>query len=36
LRKIHLTVDINVNDDFFKEMTGLEKLNFGDILTDAD
>ncbi|MFM9838973.1 MAG: hypothetical protein ACKVOQ_11960, partial [Cyclobacteriaceae bacterium] len=36
MRKIHLTVDINVNDDFFKEMTGLEKLNFGDILTDAD
>ncbi|AEE51780.1 hypothetical protein [Haliscomenobacter hydrossis] len=36
MRKIYLTVDINVNDDFFKEMTGLEKLNFGDILMDAD
>lgn len=36
LRKIYLTVYINVNDDFFKEMTGLEKLNFGDMLTNAD
>lgn len=36
MRKIYLTVDINVNDAFFKEMTGFEKLNFGKLLIDTD
>jgi hypothetical protein len=36
VRKIYLTIDINVNDAFFKEMTGLEKLNFGDLLMNTD
>jgi len=36
LKKIYLTVEIDAHDEVFKEMTHLEKLNFGDLATQIE